>query len=110
MDDFFSVNRFVIALLTFQGLIENLLYLVQRIGFVPNGSRVYYEHRSQPPLLIPMVQSYLEHTGDLAFVRDNFDLIEREFLYWMNNAVIEVSFKRTSIPVSSHKLLQSLID
>lgn len=40
---------------TARGMIENLLSMVQRFGFVPNGGRVYYLSRSQPPLLIPMV-------------------------------------------------------
>ncbi|KIH67084.1 hypothetical protein ANCDUO_02583, partial [Ancylostoma duodenale] len=37
-------------------------------GFVPNGGRVYYLTRSQPPLLIPMVYDYFLGTGDLEFV------------------------------------------
>jgi hypothetical protein len=37
-------------------------------GFVPNGGRVYYLIRSQPPLLIAMVYEYFLSTGDLNFV------------------------------------------
>lgn len=78
-----------------QGVIENLLCLVRRLGFVPNGSRVYYDQRSQPPLLVPMVRAYLQHSGDLDFVRDNIDTIEREFQFWINNATVEVSYVGT---------------
>lgn len=38
-------------------------------GFVPNGGRVYYLIRSQPPLLTQMVYEYFLATGDLDFVR-----------------------------------------
>lgn len=37
-----------------QGVVRNLLFLLDGHGFVPNGSRVYYLNRSQPPLLAPM--------------------------------------------------------
>lgn len=40
---------------TVKGMIENLLSMAERYGFVPNGGRIYYLSRSQPPLLIPMV-------------------------------------------------------
>ena len=39
-------------------------------GFVPNGGRVYYLLRSQPPLLSPMVYEYYLATGDLDFVQE----------------------------------------
>ncbi len=38
-----------------QGLVENLLHLVEQHGFAPNGARTYYLNRSQPPLLSAMV-------------------------------------------------------
>ena len=50
-------------------MIENFLVMVERFGFVPNGGRVYYERRSQPPFLIPMVKLYLDATNDMDFLR-----------------------------------------
>ena len=41
---------------TAQGVIRNLAYMVDNHGFVPNGGRVYYLLRSQPPLLTSMVE------------------------------------------------------
>lgn len=41
---------------TVKGMIENFLSMVDRFGFIPNGGRIYYLSRSQPPLLIPMVR------------------------------------------------------
>jgi len=40
---------------TAQGVVQNLLDDVSDFGFVPNGGRVYYTQRSQPPLLASMV-------------------------------------------------------
>ena len=43
---------------------ENLLYLADRYGFVPNGSRTYYLCRSQPPYLAHMAADVYEHFRD----------------------------------------------
>ncbi|PAV62617.1 hypothetical protein WR25_10414 [Diploscapter pachys] len=68
---------------TARGVIKNLAYMVDNHGFVPNGGRVYYLTRSQPPLLIPMVYDYFLGTGDLEFVlvprpesyREDYELV-----------------------------------
>ncbi|GJD07995.1 Probable trehalase [Galdieria sulphuraria] len=36
-------------------MVDNLLDMVFKFGFVPNGGRIYYLNRSQPPLLSDMV-------------------------------------------------------
>lgn len=68
---------------TVRGMLENFLNMVRKYGFIPNGGRIYYSRRSQPPLLIPMVKSYMDATRDIEFLRKNIDAIEEEFQYWM---------------------------
>ena len=34
-----------------EGMLENLIYLRQRFGIIPNASRMYFTSRSQPPVL-----------------------------------------------------------
>jgi hypothetical protein len=41
---------------TVKGIIENFLSMVQTYGIVPNGGRIYYLKRSQPPFLTLMVK------------------------------------------------------
>lgn len=36
---------------TVRGIIENFLSVIDEHGFIPNGGRVYYKKRSQPPVL-----------------------------------------------------------
>ncbi|KAL5020135.1 hypothetical protein ScPMuIL_003027 [Solemya velum] len=62
-----------------------------RYGFVPNGGRVYYTKRSQPPFLTPMVYSYYNHTGNLDFVRDNIQTLEEEYKFWCTNRTVAVT-------------------
>lgn len=75
---------------TVRGMLENFLSLVERYGFIPNGSRVYYLNRSQPPLLALMVGLYIENTNDIDWLRQYIDVVEEELMWWLNNRVIDV--------------------
>ncbi|KAJ2742314.1 hypothetical protein GGI20_004576 [Coemansia sp. BCRC 34301] len=66
--------------------IRDLLDFVDTHGFVPNGARVYYLNRSQPPLLSLMVALYYDHTKDLAFVVDALPRLQREHAFWQSEA------------------------
>uniref|UniRef100_A0A8R1TXH5 Trehalase n=1 Tax=Onchocerca volvulus TaxID=6282 RepID=A0A8R1TXH5_ONCVO len=61
-----------------------------RFGFVPNGGRVYYLKRSQPPFLIPMVYEYYEATRDTKFIKENFDHLVKEYEFWVNNRSMKI--------------------
>lgn len=75
---------------TVRGMLENLLSFVERYGFVPNGGRVYYLNRSQPPLLTLMVGLYLEATNDTKWLRRNIGTLERELKWWLTNRTVTV--------------------
>ncbi|XP_037033248.1 trehalase-like isoform X4 [Bradysia coprophila] len=76
---------------TVKGMLTNFLDIVQRFGFVPNGGRIYYSGRSQPPLLTAMVKAYHDATGDTDFLRTATPVLEREFQYWLNNHTVIVN-------------------
>lgn len=73
---------------TAKGMIENLIELLKILGHIPNGSRWYYEERSQPPLLTAMVALYLRKTKDISFLRKNIDALEDEVEYWFNTQTV----------------------
>nr|CAD7452624.1 unnamed protein product [Timema tahoe] len=76
---------------TTKGILNNFLSMVNTYGFVPNGGRVYYVERSQPPLLTPMVQQYLHATKDVGFLVDNIDLLEKEYYFWISKRTVDVT-------------------
>ncbi|KAK9500278.1 hypothetical protein O3M35_001566 [Rhynocoris fuscipes] len=76
---------------TAKGIIENFLYLVKVYGHIPNGSRVYYLQRSQPPLLTIMIDSYYKATGQFQFIKDNIDILDREMDYFNSARMIDVT-------------------
>lgn len=75
---------------TAKGMLENFFSIVRRFGFIPNGGRIYYSMRSQPPLLTPMVKSYVDNTKDYEFAVKSIDILALELDYWLKNHTISV--------------------
>ena len=71
-------------------MLENFGEFIELYGLVPNGGRIYYQQRSQPPMLIPMFESYVSATGDIEFLRDKISLLEKEMKFWLENRTISV--------------------
>ncbi len=69
-----------------QDMVDNFAYLIDEIGFVPNGNRSYYCSRSQPPYFALMVEllSELRHDDQLCVEYQPQLLGEYEF--WMSGA------------------------
>nr|UYZ39131.1 soluble trehalase [Apocheima cinerarius] len=76
---------------TAKGMIENLIELLKKLGHIPNGSRWYYQERSQPPLLSAMVMRYYERTKDIAFLKKHIRSLEKELHYWMDTQIVTFS-------------------
>jgi len=66
------------------GVVQNLLDDVENFGFVPNGARIYYLNRSQPPLLSHMVLEVFEATKNREWLEKAIAILDKEYLYWMN--------------------------
>ena len=75
---------------TVKGMIDNFIHLVKTYGFVPNGGRIYYTNRSQPPFLIPIVELYLKHTGDTDYVKSVLNDLEKEYQFWRQHRTVEI--------------------
>ena len=68
-------------------VVRNLLYLVVQFGFVPNGNRVYYLNRSQPPVLAEAVNAVFERLTSAEDKRkwllEAVPILEREYETFM---------------------------
>jgi alpha,alpha-trehalase len=75
-------------------VINNLLDDILNFGFVPNGGRIYYLDRSQPPVLSEMVLDYYIYmegkfglTASLeAFLIGAYSSLQTEYAWWMDSA------------------------
>lgn len=67
-------------------MVENFAYLIDAIGFIPNGNRSYYCTRSQPPYFALMVE-LLADLSDDTDVRVRFlPQLKAEYAYWMDGS------------------------
>lgn len=91
-DSYWVVNGLLVCGMkdTVKGMIDNFIQLVNTFGFVPNGGRIYYTNRSQPPFLIPIVGLYLNKTGDVDYVKSILNALEKEYTFWRKNRTVEV--------------------
>uniref|UniRef100_A0A0D6QZS9 Trehalase n=1 Tax=Araucaria cunninghamii TaxID=56994 RepID=A0A0D6QZS9_ARACU len=67
---------------TAKGVVNNLISLISKYGFVLNGARSYYTNRSQPPLLSAMVEAIYMKTGDKAFLKKTLPALLQEHKFW----------------------------
>ena len=65
-------------------MIDNFAYLIDTIGFIPNGNRTYFLSRSQPPFFAGMVSILAEEKGDEIYVK-YLPQLEKEYQFWMKD-------------------------
>ena len=76
---------------TVKGIVENFLLMVSTYGLVPNGGRIYYTKRSQPPFLTLMMKEYVDKTDDVKFVRMHVATLEKEMEFWETKRSVNVT-------------------
>ncbi|ORX96141.1 glycoside hydrolase [Basidiobolus meristosporus CBS 931.73] len=91
-DTYFVIEGLLLSELpgTAKNMIENFLDLVDKYGFMPNGARIYYLNRSQPPMLTQMVKIYYEKTKDMDLLRRALPTLDKEYDFWVKNHTIEI--------------------
>ncbi len=63
-------------------ILDNFAYLIDTVGFIPNGNRTYYLGRSQPPFFASMVSLLAKTEGDFIFTK-YLPAILKEYNFWM---------------------------
>ncbi|RCN46893.1 alpha,alpha-trehalase [Ancylostoma caninum] len=76
---------------TAKSMILNFAHMINNYGFVPNGGRIYYLRRSQPPLFAPMVYEYYQATRDKDLIREMLPVIEKEYNFWTSNRSLPIT-------------------
>lgn len=66
-----------------QNMVDNFSYLIDEVGFIPNGNRTYYKGRSQPPFYSLMVGLLAEEKGE-EVLKDYLNPLEKEYQFWMS--------------------------
>ena len=98
-DSFFTIKGLLASEMysTVRQMIENMGWLIETFGYVPNGNRIYYLNRSQPPLLTWCVEAYYQATKDLEFVRRALTWLEKEMEFFTQNRRIQMADWKTHL-------------
>ncbi len=62
-------------------MVQNFAYLIDLLGFIPNGNRVYFASRSQPPYFSFLLR-LLHERGEQSFAKSFLPQLEKEYHYW----------------------------
>ncbi len=65
-----------------ENMVKNFAYLIDKIGFIPNGNRTYFLSRSQPPFFGKMVDLLAKSKGD-QIIQEFLPQLEKEYQFWM---------------------------
>ena len=68
---------------------KDILYLIDRFGYMPNGNRTGFLRRSQPPYAALMVNDVYRASGDLSFLKSALVTLKKEYEFWMTRRVSE---------------------
>ena len=86
----------------------DILYLIYKYGFMPNGNRLWYLSRSQPPFAAAMVESVFDATGDTTFLKDAYPVLEKEYSFWQDKRQTPTGLNRYGGD-ADEKLIQEFI-
>ncbi len=69
-----------------EDMVENFAFLIDEIGFIPNGNRTYFCSRTQPPFFVLMVELLAEVRNDPDLVQKYLPQLRLEYEFWMKGA------------------------
>ena len=67
-------------------MLDNFAFLIDQLGFVPNGNRSYFATRSQPPVLALMVEMLANREGTEQAYLKYLPYLEQEYRFWMDGS------------------------
>lgn len=74
--------------------IKNFAYLLEKYGKIPNGNRMHYIGRSQPPFFGLMLFDLLKKNPDRLVVRQAYEWLKKEYVFWQTKRVCENGLNR----------------
>ena len=74
--------------------IDNMIYLIDRYGFMLNGNRTSYLYNSQPPFLALMVRDLFAVTCDKTWLAKAYGALKTEAAFWENRRMTPIGLNR----------------
>ena len=73
---------------------DDMLYLVDKFGFMPNGNQTNLIKQSQPPFLSIMVRDVYEHYKDRPWLIGAYEMLRKEYDFWMTNRMSPIGLNQ----------------
>ncbi len=73
---------------------DNLLYQVEKYGYIPNGNRTFFLNRSQTPYLSLVIREVFENCPDVQWLKSAFETWKKEYAFWMNKRMTPIGLNR----------------
>lgn len=67
--------------------VDNILYVINRLGYMPNATDKGLFNRSQPPYASMMVADIFELTHDKEWLAAALPVLEKEYDFWMTQRI-----------------------
>lgn len=66
---------------------DDMLFLVDKYGYVPNANSIHMLICSQPPVLSLAVRDVFDNTGDKKWLAGAFETLKKEYSFWMTRRI-----------------------
>ena len=66
---------------------DNIAYLINKYGYMPNGNRTYYLQNTQPPFYYKMVDDVFAVTDDKEWLKQSYKTIVKEYGFWQTERI-----------------------
>lgn len=96
-----------------ENMVRNFASLIDRFGMIPNGNRIYYLTRSQPPFFALMVDMLCRYKKNNRYGVEFLPQLQAEYNFWMNGLNNIQSDSGTServVKLSSNTILNRYFD
>ena len=74
--------------------VDDMFYLVDKFGYMPNGSHMGLISRSQPPFLCMMVSDVYDVYKDNVWLRTAYEMLKKEYDFWMTERITPSGLNR----------------
>ena len=87
--------------------IKNMAWILEKYGKIPNGNRTWYLNHSQPPFFGCMLEDALTAAPDLISVKEAFQWLQKEYLFWQTNRMTESGLNGYSCDFTDEECMES---
>lgn len=86
--------------------VDDILYLIDKYGYMPNAANTGLLNRSQPPYASMMVRDVYERTNDRGWLRGAVETLKKEYDFWMTERVTPSGLNRHFNSATRTELLE----